>query len=200
LTKILSKSGDSLADTYDVVGSIAGIDELESREVNLIHEMGGTIFSERYGGSIRRVSTGNIAQSTPFEATIAGLTSNSKVEAITVLVDTVARTLFANVSLQSLTVGTRGIPIWNWDETNEDTIRFFDVTLANKNVLRPFPEYTRLPVYIQGTNQDEGVQSIVLRGTSATFGAGTVDITLLAFVSFAQTGGVSSRGLPLPSW
>ena len=45
MVKILSQAGISLADLYNVEGSIAGIEQLDTRELPIVHEMSGTIFS-----------------------------------------------------------------------------------------------------------------------------------------------------------
>jgi len=199
MPKILSQTGISLSDTYDVEGSIVGVEQLIAEDVSLVHEMGSTIFSERYSGSIRKAVTGDISQSAAMIATVAGLASNTRVLGIAVISDTVARTAHANVAVGSVTT-LRELPIWVWDGTNEDTVRFFDVTLGNKTMLRPLPAFSLLPNMLQGTAQPEAITNIVLHGAATAFGAGTVELTLLVHVGFSEIGGISSKGLPLPSW
>jgi len=200
MPKILSQSGITLADTYDVEGSIAGIEQLNSEDVSLVHEMGSTIFSERFSATIRRNVTGNINQSTAFEALISDFPADpTRILGIGVLSDTIARTSIASVMVQS-DVASRELPIWVWDGTNEDSVRFFDVTVGNKTLLRPIPAFTLLPNMITGTFQPQRVENVILRGTTSAFGAGTLELTLLVYIAFASVGGISSQGLPIPSW
>ena len=66
MPKILSQAGDSLADSYDVAGSIAGVDDLITQDVQLLHEMGGTIFSERLTSQVLTIASGSIAQNSEY--------------------------------------------------------------------------------------------------------------------------------------
>jgi len=207
--KILSKSGDSLADAYDVEGSIAGIEELLPRELGIIHEMGGTLFSERFSGAIRRITTGAIAQSTTFGVVIgptdagAAAAPISRINGIQVIADTIARVNLAAVLVRD-PVTERELPLWAWDSSANDsiTVRIQDdgAAVANEDLLRPAANSGLLPSILTQSGQPLRVSDLALRGQSNAFGAGTVTITALIYVSFADLGGVSSRGLPIPSW
>jgi len=117
-----------------------------------------------------------------------------------VLVDTVARVSIAAVMAQSV-VQAREFPIWVFDDNNTDTIRFFENGVeATQNVLRGRETYSLLPSILATLNQQQAVGGLVLRGNTSAFGAGTVELTLLAFLSFAAQEGLSSAGLPIPSW
>ena len=203
MVKILSQSGNSLADTYDVEGSIAGIDELETHELPIVHEMGATVFSERFSGAIRRVTTGAIAQSTTWDLVLDNLPSGiTRILAVAVYMDA-ARVNEATVLLRD--ENGREIPIFIWD-TNESrvTIRIDDngtgVVTSNAliNVARDVPSM------LFGAGQVQRVADIAFRGTSTAFGAGTVTVTALIYVGHSAIGGVpgntNSRGLPVPSW
>jgi len=202
--KVLSQAGISLADAYDVEGSIAGIEELNTREVQLLHEMGGTIFSERFSTTIRRAVSGDILQSANWVCSIADFPATpARVLAVLAVTDTTARLADAAISMSDPLGNSRELPFWVWDGSNEDTMRFSENgTLQDHLVLRPFPEYTRLPQMLSGSSvlQPQRVPNIVMRGSTTAFGAGNVEFTLLVLIAFAQLGGVSSRGLPLPSW
>jgi len=88
MPKVLAKAGDSLADVYDIEGSIAGVDQLLSNDVNLFHEMGGVIFSERLELVITRKLTGAIAQNITWDILIEGLPLNAfKIQSVSVVAD-----------------------------------------------------------------------------------------------------------------
>lgn len=202
MVKILSRSGDSLADTYDVQGSIAGIETLESREVSLVHEMGGTLFSERVSGFIRRQVTGDIVQSTTFDFVNADLPNVPyRVLGVSVLASAANKTTQAAVSLRDPISG-REIPIFVWDVANDKTslVRIVENGAASGNFLALIPNQTLVPNMGIGSGQPQQVNELAFRGKSSAFGAGTVELTMLVYVAFSQIGGLSSRGLPLPGW
>lgn len=206
MTKILGQTGVSLADTYNIEGSIAGIEELDSRSVNLVHEMGDTIFAERLSSRIVRVATAATAQNLTFAAVITGFPATAvRILGITLL-GTVAELTRAAVMVRfDGALGTAGteqeMPIWVWDEGTAQTVRFIDNgTLANLNIMLPLANPNWFPNLITGPNQPEVVSQIVVRGLTAGFGAGTTVVTLLAHVLFAGTGGLSSEGVPIPGW
>lgn len=209
MVKILSQAGMSLADVYNVKGSIAGIDQLEAREVSLVHEMGGTLFSERFSTFIRTANSGAIAQSTGFVQTLTDLPSFPyKILAIRVFVDVLGRLVLASVAMKNA-VNTPGnlreIPIWIWANAAGDgeiparfsadggavgTVEFLQPSLANLS----------LPHLVAGRQQPQNVRDVVFRGFTGAFGAGTVTTTMLLLLGFSHVGGISSRGLPMPGW
>jgi len=201
MVKILSQSGRSISDVYDVEGSIVRIEQLASREVTLVHEMGATIFSERLSGVIRR-GTQTVTQNTAFLVELTDLPSGiTRILGITVFTDNAARILRAGVILGA-PVGGREIPIWVWDGSNSSVVVFSDngAARANHNVLEPQPSLSQLPSLLIGAGQPQRVQDIVLTGLSTGFGAGTVILTFVIYVGFSEVGGLSSRGLPVPGW
>ena len=115
MAKILSQSGDSLADAYDIEGSIAGIDNLLSEEVNLVHEMGATIFSERLSSRILSISAGAISQSSSLDINFS-VNEMSRLLGIQVLTSAAARLSIVQVSITSPpAVDNSDMPIFVWD-------------------------------------------------------------------------------------
>jgi len=203
VVKILSQSGNSLADIYDVEGSIAGIDTLETRELPIVHEMGGTIFSERLtGGMVRLTSTAlaqNIAWNVVFEVVT---TTMSRVMGVLVFADDSTRVVSAQVSIREPVDG-REMPIHIWD-SNEDrvTLRMVDdgAAVAVFDAMLSSMNGPTVPSMMLGGAQPSPINEIAFRGLTTGFGAGTVVCTALIYLLHASVTGLSSRGLPLPSW
>lgn len=214
MVKILSQSGISLADAYDVEGSIAGIDQLESREVQLVHEMGATLFAERYSTEIRRISSGAVAQNLAFNNIIADLpVAAFRILGVTVFVDATGRTAHASVSVRDPTApGTvppligRETPIWAWDTAGDGDMNIQNEPngggVGTEIFHAPIVFQPVYPITIAGTAQPQSTPEIALRGLTSGFGAGTVINTALILIAFAESGGrsLSSYGLPIPNW
>lgn len=204
MVKILSQAGISLADVYDIEGSIAGIDQLESREVSLVHEMGATLFSERLTMNIRRSTSGSINQSTTFDVTIANLPAGIwRIVAVQLLANVAARVAQAQVSLRDPRDG-REIPLAIWDANNdvEAVIRMVEngAGVTNLFALQSLSPPT-MPSLGLGAGQPQARDNeLVLRGATAAFGAGTVQVLALYHILFSQVEGLSSLGLPVPAW
>ncbi len=202
MPKILSQAGISLADVYDVQGSIAGVEELSSGEVSLVHEMGATIFSERLSHNIRRSGTGAILQSVNFNLVINDLPAvPTRLLGVAVFSDNAVRVLHAAILARSAGDG-REIPIWVYDQVNFLAIRMEDAGggVADHELLLGNVQATMLPTFVGGNEQPQIVNELAFRGTTTAFGAGDVTITALYYTAFSQVGGLSSRGLPIPSW
>ena len=205
MVKVLTQSGDSLADIYDVEGSIAGIEQLETRELGILHEMGGTVFSERYSQAIRRLTTGDIAASASFNIVATDLPAGPfRIFGIFVFVDTASRILMAAVSLRNPTTG-REIPLFVWDSGDDIQVRARLVqdgaAVGSVTSLRSVQNQEALPGMGNGFGQPQQVNELAFRGVAEAFGAGTVECTALVHVGFSQIRpGLSSRGLPVPSW
>jgi len=153
MPKVLAQVGVSLADVYQVLGSIAGVEQLISHDVNLVHEMGATIFSERLSAVVERATTGAIAQSTTFDVDVAtGGVGISRVLGVLVFADVIGRADFCQVSSRGTGSG-REIPFYHWDQVSgtEEDIRLVDNGAAAANVINlvpavappPSPEPTR---------------------------------------------------------
>jgi len=204
MAKVQAQAGDSLADVYDVQGSIAGIDHLVTHDLPIVHEMGGTVFSERVAGGITRAQTGAITQTQAFGDVITGFAPGmTRILGVSVFVDTAARMGDLVVSIRSGPEG-REVPIWAWDSTVdvEMAVRLVDdgAAAANFTLLRPVTLLENLPSMLFGADQRRVIDEIAIRGNTLTFGAGDVEATVLITTAFASLEGVSSRGLPLPSW
>jgi len=204
MTKILSRSGVSLADTYDVQGSIAGVEELRSEEVTLVHEMGATIHSERMSSFIRRMTTAAILQSIEWDIVIDDLPRAVwRVLGVSVLADVVDRVNFAQVSLRS-DGGQREIPIFVWDSADATrNVRIVENGGASANLLALVPVFPvqQTPNIGINTGQPQRVGDIAFRGKTLAFGAGTITVIALIHLAFADTGsGLRPNGLPLPGW
>ena len=205
MAKILSQAGTSLADLYDVEGSIAGIEDLSSREVQLVHELGGTIFSERLNMQILRIPSGDIAQSLSWNDIVTLPASPPfRILGVTVIVDTAGRTNRVAVMIRSSMTG-RELPIWAWDSATADSnmnVQMVDdggasaIKIMHVPVIYPF----NVPTLGLGAISPQPMDQIAVRGGTTAFGAGTVENIALVHVAFPAIGGLSSHGLPLPGW
>jgi len=192
----------SLADVYNVSGSIAGIEQLESREVSLVHEMGGTVFSERFSTETRRADTGDILQSVNFDTIFASDPPNvTRVLGVTMLADVDARLARAQLSILNRLGNEQ--PIYAWEAGDATTsVRIVDDGQAVANMTLLVPSFTQLPNLIAGSGQPNQLAGdrFVFRGSSSAFGAGTVELVVIVYLGFARQRGISSLGLPMPSW
>lgn len=211
MPKVLSKSGDSLADSYDVEGSVAGIEELQSRDVSLIHEMGGVLVSERLVGIFAAMQALDVAQSTTFAVVFdTSLTRGAvcgRILGVNVVADVTARVTTCQVSVARIDAGSQGDhPIWAWEvgagTDFERVIRMQQNGGAVADVIQlvPSPGSVQIPSFTVGLAQPLPIPRIVMRGTTAAFGAGTVTIDANVYFLTPELQGVSSRGLPLPGW
>ena len=206
MVKVLTQSGDSLADIYDVEGSIAGIEQLETNELPIVHEMGATVFSERFSMAIRRETTGAIAQSISWNNTFADLPAGPfRITNVFVFVNTASRVSTAVVSLRSV-VNDREVPFWTFDENDDDQVRVRiqddGAAVGTVTSLVPVNAAQKIVPHIAaGIGQPQRLEEIVFRGQTNAFGAGDVTVTCLVELAFSQIRpGLSSRGLPVPSW
>jgi len=199
--KVLSKSGDSLADVYDVVGSIAGIEELLSQEVQLVHGMGETIFSERLSGQMVALSSGALAQSLTWNVNFS-FPEHSRVLAMAVVSNVAGRVDNAQVSILSgPAVDNMEVPVWAWDNAGQNlTCRVLiggAVVTVNMLISEMIPV---IPNLLVGQDAPRPASAISFRGGTTAFGAGTVETQVLFYLAFPQVAGLSSRGLPVPGW
>jgi len=203
VVKVLGKAGTSLADVYDVKGSIAGVDELNSEEVSVVHELGATIFSERLNGFLFRLTTGAITQNTSFQLTLEVNLPIYRVLSVYVQIDTAARCTRAQVSLRQVQ-GGREIPMFIWDGANdfESSIIIVENGAAastDSALIQVSP--ATMPIIGMGVAQPALVgDEIVMRGTTSGFGAGTVVVVALIYIANPQGVIGPAVGLPVPSW
>jgi len=199
--KILAQTGISIPDVYDLKGSGFGPLFMQDREIHLVHEMGHTIFSERLGATIRRQTTGAVLASTGWDFEIVDLPATPvRVLGVSVITDNSARLSVATVSLRQ-TASQREIPIFEWD-ANEGVITsdLEDNAGGAGNTSSLVPVRTVLPSLLVGSDSQQPMGAIAFRGSTTAFGAGDVTTVALIHIAFAQVGGISSYGLPIPGW
>lgn len=206
MSDILARAGISLADVYDVRGSVAHVEELLSREVHLFHEMGGTIFSERASGVMNIMTTGAVLQNVNIGVQATGLpTTPMRILGILALVDTAARVDFLSVAaVDSIAGAETDYPIFTWDSA-VDGVRDVRHLLAgagptNTIMLVPTLGGNYMPNLLLGSTAPAAVSGLTLRGRTTGFGAGDVTVDVVVYLAFADEQGVSSYGLPIPSW
>ncbi len=203
MPKVLGKAGESLADVYDVEGSIAGVEELLSKDVNLVHEMGATIFSERLRANVIHTDSAAIAASTLWAVSVPRPTQHERVLGLIVVAGVTARMTRVTVSFGE---GSPELecPIWTWEVgAGADFERSINVELASgvQNRFQLVPSNaTALPNLILRAGQPSGNPQITMRGVTSAFGAGTVITSLFLYTCAAGPGGLSSKGLPIPGW
>lgn len=201
MVKILSQAGNSLADIYDVEGSIAGIEHLETHDLPIVHEMGSTVFSERFTTTITRIPTAALLQNVDIDVVSTNFPQvPSRVLSVSVLTDQPTRILRLAV-LSRDPVALEEIPLWVFDTTPlSESIRIADGGApANSNVLIGRPGFEQKS-FTGGFGQPDFVGEVALRGRTTGFGAGNVTIVALVHFGFGEIVGISSRGLPIPSW
>jgi hypothetical protein len=209
MSKILSQAGDSLADSYDVAGSIAGVEDLISQDVQLLHEMGGTIFSERLRSQVITLATGAIGQNSEFDASFAWdslVDSPVRVLGIQVVASAVTRVQLAQVSIQG--VGSMSeIPFFSYDY-DDDAAGLIILSIQGAAVstyIHLSPRQIQVPTLVTRAGDSGVMPGFILRGLTTGFGSGTVQCTALIHVARAGqatpvAGDPKSHGLPLPSW
>jgi hypothetical protein len=209
MPKILSQAGDSLADSYDVVGSIAGVEDLISADVQLLHEMGGTIFSERLHSQTITLAAEGIEQNANFDATFAFddlVDSPVRILGIQIVVNVAASVQCCQVSIGG--IGSSGeMPFFVYDH-DDDEHGFIRLSVQGNAVATYYflsPRQIQVPTLLTRTGDAGTMPGLVLRGFCTGFGAGTVNITSIIHIARAGqatpvAGDPKSHGLPLPSW
>jgi len=206
--KILSQSGISLAETYALDPPTTGPAEVNVREVHLVEEMGSRVHSERLNFFVGRASTGAVAASTAFAASLGDIPDSvNRVLGVAVIATAAGRISNCNVSILEAALSTpEEFVIWSWDETAdlEIPIQHDDggAGTTAQFLMRPRENYN-LPSLIGRTGTDLLMPSLQFRGITNAVGT----VTTRVFVYFARpdpvtpgTGEPSSRGLPLPGW
>lgn len=203
--KVLGRVGVSLSDQYDVQGSVAGVEQLDVTDVKGVHELGATMFSERVSGRIITRPTSAMLQDINFEILFEpsqlivsdmppGVT---RILGLSATMDA-ARILNCVFSVQDPD-GT-DLPIFAWDSAIDlaPTIRFGGSAVLYLRQTSPLPWGGSTLVF--GADQPETVPRISCTGRTTGFGAGTVTLTARVYVAFAASLGLSSFGVPVPSW
>jgi len=207
MVKILSQAGTSLADVYNVEGSVGAIDQLRTEEVQLVHEMGGQIHSERLTHFNVVLSPGAVNQSTGFSATATGFPDSiNRLLGVLASVPIAEATRLDVLMLAIVQGPDNEMPIWWWDSANdvEFEIRFAleGAVSAAHSGLQPLHGFQQTLLSRTGDTQD--MASLIIRGVTTAFGAGTVTPSVVVHALRPDRGapgpGTSSYGLPLPSW
>lgn len=201
---VQSQAGETVTDVYDVRGGQAPIERIITADVQATHDMATTIASERFSMFIRRTPVAAVNQSSNINVTMTDLPAGvARILNVWVEVDDASRLDHLALSIQT-SAPQRGMPFWIWDGTNADTVRMFgtvtDGVINNATLLRQAFTHTRLPLLLTHGDQPQAVPDIFMGGVSTAFGAGTVEVTLGVLLAFSAIGGISSRGLPIPSW
>lgn len=209
--KILGKAGESLADVYDVEGSVAGTEFLDSDTVHLVHEMGGQIMSERMIAHLIRIQSGAIVASGEWDISSVTIPDCvNRILGIQVFVDVTARVDFCSVSIRDTPAATssHSTLLWAWDSATDIE---FDVrslqggSTANRIHLAPRPALYPFPSLMLRTGLGRLMPLIDFNGVTPAFGAGEVNATAIIYLARPDTvtpaaGDPSSHGLPIPSW
>jgi hypothetical protein len=206
--KILAQAGFSLADVYDIVGSVIGLEELDVTEVKAVHELGGQIHSERLQSFILQQTTGALAQNVVWDLSQNAFPDSvNRLLGLIVVSNVAARVRLAQVSVSDNDTG-REIPVYVFDNLDDDelSIRWSNdgAAAATHFFLRPTAGIY-VPNLLTRLGTTKAMPNITFRGTTDAFGAGTVTTTLIMHIARPNTavpgaGEPSSHGLPIPSW
>lgn len=214
--KILGKSGESLGASYDVEGSQVAIKTLKDEEgVSLVHEMGGVQFSERLFMRILNWNTGALSASSSFyvRSTSAGWAASLPAPAASVRIYSVQAMVETsdgfNGSVTRCSIlahdedNDNDCPIWVYNGTAEvqlnmhlagSAVTAWDVGTRQSNIGQ------MSPVMLQGGSRVGQIDELVLSGTMAAFGAGTRTVHAVVLIGSTDPEGLSSVGVPIPSW
>lgn len=206
MPKFESQAGTSLARSYSVKGGIVGIDQLDTTEVNVVHELGATMFSERLKTFIIELEDAAL-QSATFSTNSPNLPDGPlRILGATVLTDGAAEVESLVLSIRNTDVGGE-IPFFNWNSTNDVegpiSVSLQGAATAVFTCLRTIDIQT--PNLVTRIGAANTMPRLQLRGTTLAFGAGTNTVTALIYVCRANPlvpvpGDPSSHGLPLPGW
>jgi len=207
--KILSQAGVSLADIYDVEGSIVGLEELDVTDIKGVHELGGTIHSERLVVFHLIADSTAISQSSNWEVSLGGFPDSiNRVLSIFVIADGSAEVQNCSIAIRDPLSGIDHI-IWAWDVLDdiEKRVRWDDGggTGADTALVPLGTAFGGAPNIIARTGAQASMPTLVFHGATQAFGAG--DVTTKALISVCRPdhgnpapGEPSSHGLPIPGW
>ncbi len=207
MPKILAQAGVSLADNYDIEGSIAGVDELETRNVSLVHEMGAQIHSERLNQFIVKMTSGDVLQSTAFAILASAVPdTTNRILGLALLANTAARVTHASLAYRNPDTNREFVlACWDTSDDAERRCLYSDDGAAAAEFFYLSPTIMQSPHLLARIGTGKLMPQLLLRGQTEAFGAGTVEtlglVVLAAPGAEAPTPGApSSHGLPLPGW
>lgn len=201
---VQSQAGESLTDIYDVRGGQAPVERILTADVQAVHGMAETIASERFSITIRRAVSIDDAQNIVFNEVLTDLPSGvSRVLGVQVFANAIGRTSIASVMARDPTSG-REFPLFLWDSDTDifKQARMEDdgAGVGTHNMLIQIEPQPLGRSILAGSAQPQSVGQIALRGIASGFGAGTVTHVMIIHLAFSAIGGISSHGLPIPSW
>lgn len=197
-----------MAQCYSVEGGVVGVDNLESQDVHLAEDFGARVHSERLQAFNITVSSGNVAQTLPWDITAGGIPDSiNRVLGVFVTLSELGDVLFCQLSVQnSIDAGDGDQIIWAWDKAIDATMNARVHTgggIQDTLVLVPSIQQTPFMLIRQGAEKQ--MPQFVWRGTTDTFGAGTVNCVARVYIARPDegnppAGNPSSHGLPIPGW
>lgn len=213
MPKIQTRAGESLADQYDTPGSVAGVEELLSRDVGLFHEMGNVLLSERMQSEILEITGAAMGASVSFdwvtEVSRPLPKTPTRIFQIAIVASRAATIARAALYISDPgpqfdgTSTAREIPIFAFDYALdvETPIQFEDGGDAEATwyLLRsPTPMLQQLLVRIGALHT---MPDIVLRGETLGSFSGVVYVRALILLASPSGGPQGATvGLPIPSW
>jgi len=204
--KVLSQAGISISDQYDFQGSSEGVREMEIEVVQAVHDLGPTMTSERMLGRIDRTITPvGLLQSVEIDMPLGALPEPiSKVYGIQVFANNAGRTTNLAVHVANARGTIQEFPVWVWDETGETATEIVMAggATGSLTLLTPIGGIVIPQFLLVGAGQQLEVSTMVLRGNTSAFGAGTIFYTVLVYLAFpgVEGGAISTFGSSLPSW
>jgi len=205
--KILGQAGRSLADVYDVEGSVVGLENLDVGDIKGVHELGAQIHSERLQSFLVLASSTALGQSTAWGITTGGFPDSiNRLLGVTLIADAAGRVGQASIAIQEQG-NSREIPIAVWATANdrEQLMNWSFDGAAVALVVHLSTLVTHVPQLLTRLGTSRQMPQLIFRGNTAAFGAGTVTTRALYHLARPSTGNPaagepSSHGLPIPGW
>ena len=204
--KVAGESGHSVGQTYQLPGGVIEIEDVATANVNLTHDLASTIFSERFRTQVFEIKSGAIAQSTSWNVTYTGLpATTTRILGVIVQSAGADKTTRATVSIYDADSGL-DMPFFYWDITKDEEVGVImsdSAGVAVQRVLQPVNSFIGMPLpsFGGGKLQPHGTaRNLSFRGTTNSFGGGTVECTACLMIASSAVANVVSQGLPIPSW
>jgi hypothetical protein len=203
-----------MADSYDIEGSIVGVENLDSSSVGLVENMGQRVFSERMTSHLLRISSGSLAQNAAWDIVASPFPDGPcRITNIVFIALTASRVSMADLMIADPNSNVE-MPIATWASgavtiggvaDNERPIRFDDDSAGAGTVSYLGQTLATSPQLVVQMGQAPGMPVLKFRGLTSGFGGGTVEV--LCYVSHCRPnvlspapGHPSSVGLAIPSW
>jgi len=206
--KILSQAGVSLADVYDVEGSVVGLENLDVSDIKGVHDLGPQIHSERLQVFNLIADSTAVAQNVTWNIELGAFPDSiNRLLSVFVMADTAARTAHCAISIRD-PLSLIDHVIWAWQSVVdiEANLLWAAPTVGTQVGLRVLAgPRGDVPTLIARTGASAAMPTLFFRGLSLGFGAGTVRVRALIQIARPDEGNPapgapSSHGLPIPSW